>query len=471
MTFEIDGEHNTATFNGNKSLFDEATLEQVETLVNHPAFEGEENISIMPDAHWGSGATVGFTMPVGDKIVPNTIGYDIGCGMYASNFGDISVEDLSALDEAVRERVPTGFDVHDRNDYHMKDDFPWHLCRKKLNTFVKSNNVSIDTDSVEYGIEYFKNVCKKVDYDVGRAINSVGSLGGGNHFIEFGYSDSDELWCIIHSGSRGLGGQIASYWQDEAHKRTFEREGSIDIPESEEQYFEHSDEQKPLKDVQPDGLSIDYEKVREEYDGEAIEGKIGQLRGFLKSGKSEEDVLDWLEGEEAYGYIIDMIFAQTYASVSRKQMMRAVEDALDQVMYDTQLNSSPWIYDEIESVHNYIDFRDGIIRKGACRAHKGERLIVPLNMRDGTLICRGVGLDSWNQSASHGAGRAMSRTAAKDEYSATEFDEETDGVFMSETPLDEIPSAYKDSAEIEEALGESVEVVDRIEPVLSIKAD
>jgi len=109
MTFEIEGEHNTATFHGDESLFDEATIEQVETLVNHPAFEGEENISLMPDAHWGSGATVGFTMPVTDKIVPNTIGYDIGCGMYASNFGELSVEDVSALDEAVRERIPTGF--------------------------------------------------------------------------------------------------------------------------------------------------------------------------------------------------------------------------------------------------------------------------------------------------------------------------------------------------------------------------
>lgn len=471
MTFTIDGEYNTATFHGDESLFDEATVEQVETLVNHPAFEGDDNIAIMPDAHWGSGATVGFTMPMSDTIVPNTIGYDIGCGMFAYNFGDITVESFSALDEAVRERIPTGFDVHDRNDYHMRDDFPWHLCRKKLHTFVDRNDVDINLDEVEYGIEYYKNLCRKVEYDVGRGINSVGSLGGGNHFVEFGYSTSDELWAIIHSGSRGLGGAIAQYWQDEAHKRTFEREGSIDIPDSEEQYFEHSDEQKSLKDVQPDGLSIDYEAVRDEYDGEAIEGKIGQLRGLLKSGKSDEDVLDWLEGEEAYGYIIDMIFAQTYASESRREMMHSVEDALDEVMYGTQLNSTPWAYDEVESVHNYIDFRDGVVRKGACRAHKGERLIVPLNMSDGVLICRGIGKESWNNSSAHGAGRAMSRTAAKEQYTDSDFEEQTDGVVMSETPLDEIPLAYKDSDEVEAALGESVEVVDRIEPVLSIKGE
>jgi len=191
-----------------------------------------------------------------------------------------------------------------------------------------------------------------------------------------------------------------------------------------------------------------------------------------KNAESSRDTdLDYLEGEEAHGYIIDMIFAQTYASVSRREMMRSVEQALDELEFGTQLNSKPWRYEDVESVHNYIDFEDATIRKGACRAHEGERLIVPLNMKYGTLICEGRGVDSWNNSSAHGAGRAMGRRDAKRQFSEEDFEEQTDGVFMSKNPLDEIPGAYKDPEMIEEALGESVEVVERVEPFLSIKAD
>jgi len=459
MTFEIEGEYNKASVK--IDTLEEGAVDQIRTMTNAPAFAGDGDIAVMPDAHWGSGAVIGFTMPVKNRVVPNTIGVDIGCGMFAANYGNIQIDDLEGLDEAVRSRIPTGFDVHDRNNYHMKNDFPWHECRRKLRSFVDATEFDIDVDSVEYGIDYFTDVCGKVGYDVGRAINSVGTLGGGNHFIEFGRSSRD-LWVIIHSGSRGIGANIAKYWQEKATDEMNRRAMDTEIPESVEPYL--LDEWKP-----------DAEAIRRELDGEDIQAKFDEVSMFIQQTKNAESSrdtdLDYLEGEEAHGYIIDMIFAQTYASVSRREMMRSVEQALDELEFGTQLNSKPWRYEDVESVHNYIDFEDATIRKGACRAHEGERLIVPLNMKYGTLICEGRGVDSWNNSSAHGAGRAMGRRDAKRQFSEEDFEEQTDGVFMSKNPLDEIPGAYKDPEMIEEALGESVEVVERVEPFLSIKAD
>lgn len=456
---EIHGDYNNADVKTDS--LEEGAIDQIRTMTNAPAFEGDGDISIMPDAHWGSGAVIGFTMPVKDRVVPNTIGVDIGCGMFAVNFGELSIESIEQLDEQVRERIPTGFDVHDRNNYHMKNDFPWHECRRKLRSFNEQTDFDIDVDSVEYGIDYFTDVCGKVGYDVSRAINSVGTLGGGNHFIEFGRSSRD-LWVIIHSGSRGIGASIAQYWQDKATEAMNKRAMETEIPESVEPYL--NDNWKP-----------NASKIRGELDGEDIQAKFDEVSMFIQKTRESEQHrdtdLDYLEGEEAHGYIIDMIFAQTYASVSRREMMRSVDAALDEVNHGTQLNSTPWRYEEVESVHNYIDFMDATIRKGACRAHEGERLVVPLNMKYGTLICEGRGEDSWNNSSAHGAGRAMGRREAKRRFSDEDFDEQTDGVFMSKKPLDEIPGAYKDPEMIEEALGESVTVVERVEPFLSIKAE
>lgn len=460
MTFTIEGEYNEASVKIDD--LQEGAVEQVQTMVDSPAFVGDGDISIMPDAHWGSGAVIGFTMPVKNRVVPNTIGVDIGCGMFSANYGNIQIEDLEEFDAEVRDNIPVGFDVHSRNEYHMRDDFPWHECRRKIRSFTEQTDFDIDVDSVKYGLDYFTDLCGKVGYDVGRAINSVGTLGGGNHFIEFGRDSDDDLWITIHSGSRGIGASIAQYWQDKATDSMNERAMAKDIPDDIAPYL--GEDWKPKAS-----------KIRADFDGEDIQQMFDDVSMFIqktKEAESNRDTdLDYLEGEDAHGYIIDMIFAQTYASVSRREMMRSVEWALDEVEFGTQLKSRPWRYDDIESVHNYIDFMDATIRKGACRAHEGERLIVPLNMKYGTLICEGRGVDSWNNSSAHGAGRAMGRREAKRRFSDEDFGEQTDGVFMTETPLDEIPGAYKDPETIEAALGESVNVIDRIEPFMSIKAE
>ena len=470
MSFKIHGEHNSATVHTSQSK-DEAEIEaveQIQEIVDHEAFVGDADVEIMADFHWGSGAVIGFTMPVKNRVCPNTIGLDIGCGMYAVNVGEtllgmVGDEVLEEIDQRIRSKVPLGFDVHDRSDYHMHNDFPWSLCQQKLNSFVE--NTEFDSIDVEYSGEYFNDLCKRVGYDTTRAINSVGSLGGGNHFIEIGEDSSGDTWVIVHTGSRGIGAAVANYWQEKAHEETFQRNADVEIPKSEWKYLDapgHGikwDEGDEYVVVKAGDIEINREAILEDYEGEAIEGKFGQLKQYMNAGKDDKSDLDYLEGEEAHGYITDMIFAQTYASQSRRKIAKAVAD----VICGTHVDS-------IESVHNYIDFNDGVIRKGACRAHEGERLIIPFNIEYGTLICEGLGSADWNNSAPHGAGRQMSRTGAKNQFSDEDFTDQTEGVFTSARPIDEIPGAYKPPEEIESSIGETATVLDRIKPILNIKA-
>ena len=471
MSFEIEGEYNTATVKTSKSKNDaeEASLDQMQTMADHESCYGDSDIVIMPDHHFGKGAVIGFTMPVKDRIVPNLVGVDCGCGMYAVNVGKtllgmVGDEVLEEIDQRIRSKVPLGFDVHDRSDYHMHNDFPWSLCQQKLNSFVK--NTDFESIDVQYSGEYFNDLCNRVGYDTTRAINSVGSLGGGNHFIEIGEGSSGNTWVIVHTGSRGIGAEIANYWQEKAHEATFQRNADVEIPKSEWKYLDapgHGiklDEGDEYVVVKAGDIEINREAILEDYDGQAIEGKFGQLKQYMNAGKDDKSDLDYLEGEEAHGYITDMIFAQTYASQSRRKIAKAVADAIGGVHKDS-----------IESVHNYIDFNDGVIRKGACRAHEGERLIIPFNIEYGTLICEGLGSEEWNNSAPHGAGRQMSRTGAKSQFSDEDFTAQTEGVYTSSRPIDEIPGAYKPPEEIESAIGETATVVDRVKPVLNIKDD
>ena len=466
MSFEIEGEYNTATVHTNKPRdeCEQEALDQIQEMVNHEAFYGDGDIAIQADFHWGSGAVIGFTMPVKDCVVPNTIGVDIGCGMLAEKFENITIDQsdtelLEQIDTEIRDRVPMGFDVHDRTGYHMINDFPWTTCEQKWDRFAEATDFDMPTDEPpKYPREsYFQDVCQKIGYDQGRAINSVGTLGGGNHFIELGKDDDGSVWCIIHSGSRGIGAAIAEYWQEQATNKTTMRQSIDDVPSDVREYM--NDNWKPKAD-----------KIRADFEGEAIQRKFDEVSQAIQEyGPSTSDRntdLDYLEGDEAIGYIKDMIFAQTYASESRKQMMGSVWVALESACGFGVTRS-----ETIESVHNYIDFNDATIRKGACRAHEGERLIVPFNMSYGTIIARGRGSDAHNNSSAHGAGRAMSRTQAHDQFDQDDFDDQIGDVFMSKQPMDEIPGAYKPAERIEQALQDTVEIETRVEPFMSIKAE
>lgn len=434
---DIEGEHTTARVFLEEGQLEETAHEQIQTLVEHPGFRNP--IRVMSDAHWGKGSVIGFTMALGERVVPNTIGVDIGCGLHAVNVGPELPVSGKELDEAIRARVPMGSSVRSNTDYDMKQDFPWHEATETVERFEASYGQDLDPDFKYefdgYDMEYFTDLCRRAGVSEKRAIDSIGTLGGGNHFIEFGRSDaSDDIWVVVHSGSRGLGYNTATYWQERATEYMDER--GIDV-ESE------------------------IERIREEYEGEEIGRRIDELNEQL-TDRNRNETLDYLEGEEAHGYFIDMIFAQQYASENRREMARQIRSVLGVESRDA-----------IESVHNFIDFDDLVIRKGATRAYEGERIIIPFNMRDGTLICEGKSNPEWNHSAPHGAGRVMSRRQAFRELDLDDFKTQMSEVFstsVNSDTLDEAPLAYKDAALIEQAIEPTAQIVDRLDVIHNIKA-
>ena len=477
-TITIDGEHTTAEIK--TTNVDEACLEQVETLADHEAFR--RPIRVMPDGHKGAGAVIGFTMPLGERICPNTVGVDIGCGMTALDLGAAPHERLQAdpasVDAAIRERVPLGRDtfgdVDAAVDFHMIDDFPWETCARKARTLTERNDAGITVDD-EFGGEYFSDLCERVGYSQRRAINSVGTLGGGNHFVEVSRSEeTGHYWVVVHSGSRGIGSTIAQYWQDRAHELCDDRaerarEALADVPAFAYKFDLDAVSDPELVNWLLGGRGEDWkdtDTISTRLDGEAISDLVDDLRdigAMVETETDEADELDYLSGAAREGYLKDMVFAQTYAATSRRRMAEAVADALDAEVLDS-----------VVSTHNYIDFEDLVIRKGATRVHEGERGVIPFNMRDGAVLVRGLGNDDWHRSAPHGAGRRGSRRWAFDEFDVATYREEMTAVYSSsvtEATLDEAPMAYKDTDSILSALDDTATVEETLTPVLNVKAE
>jgi tRNA-splicing ligase RtcB len=484
MSFKVEGEHNTAKVFLNESDVEDGLKNQIQEMVNAEAMEGDSDIRIMPDCHVGSGAVIGFTLPVKNKICPNTVGVDISCGMTAVCFGEVEIPEdkIPKLDKEIRKEIPLGFEVHDRSDYHMVNDFPYTDCEIKWDRFAEATDFDLPQDEIPKFPRdtFFENLCKRAGEDMTRAINSLGSLGGGNHFVELGYDSKERLWCIVHSGSRGIGAKTAEYWQNRASKlRSIEdvRNYLNSLPDEYLHYVKfdpHEVSDEDLLDWVQGGMGedfVDYEVLKSDYkdsDPEKIEEIARKLKDVLQYAdtSNRNTDLDYLKGEEAHGYIKDMIFLHTYASESRKKMARGVEEAISEVV-DEPIEQK----DFIESVHNYLDFEDGTIRKGACKANNNEKIIIPMNMNYGTLICRGKGCDDWNNSAPHGAGRAMSRTEAKNRYDEDDMEEQTGDTYLSVTPVDECPKSYKTPEMIKSAIGPTANVADRVKPILSVKAE
>jgi RNA-splicing ligase RtcB len=347
-------------------------VSQIYNFLNCPAFEGAK-IRIQPDVHAGAGAVIGFTSTLTDKIIPNVIGVDIGCGVLSVGLGAQTIIDFSAFDRYLREHVPSGFSVNDR--VHPK--------------------IEEHRDAVEY-----RRVAKETEQpDVERVMKALKSLGGGNHFIEIGRDQNEHVWLTIHSGSRNFGLKICNWHQKRAVKT------------------------------------------------------VGAGRG-----------LEWLEGEKAQHYLDHMDVAQRYAAHNRRlmaeQLLRFFSKKLDEC-------------EVVESVHNYINFQDRILRKGAISTHAGERVIIPWNMRDGLIIARGKGNPEWNYSAPHGAGRVMGRGAAKRALKVEDFQESMTGIWSScigASTLDESPAAYKDHQMIQDAIGDTVEIELIVKPLYNFKA-
>ncbi len=436
ITFE--GKYTTADVMGDK--IDEKCSAQITELINHPAFTNHS--VVMPDYHLGVGSVIGFTMPMPDKLVPNTIGKDMDCGLLANNLGkiDANLLRLDAIDRIIRKFIPFGFNVKHKAAYDMEKAFPFAAVQRTSIMFWRAFNKRFGTDyrppSKAYTYKWFEMRCSSIGMNVDRAVKSLGTLGGGNHFIELGHHLSGDLWATVHSGSRQLGSKMCDYWQ----KRPAER--------------------KTMELKTAYGLGI--RNIKEKYKGEEIGQQIKKLRAELGlDDKMVTKAMSYIEGEDMYGYLIDMIFAHHYARENRRIMMNRIRNVLGA--------AAP--IDSIETTHNYIDFRDFVIRKGAVSAHKGERILIPFNMEDGILICEGKGNPDWNNSAPHGAGRMFSRSEAKKKFSSENAMKRmhNSGIYTSVVPADEVKEAYKNPQIIIEAIKPTVKIIGRIKPIMNLK--
>ena len=401
-TIEIKGKVNTAICYA-KVVEDEA-IEQIRRMCDYPMTEGSK-IRIMPDVHAGKGCTIGTTMTITDKAVPNVVGVDIGCGMYTVDLGKQDL-DLEKLDMAAF-AIPSGREVWEGRIERF--DITGLRCYRQLK----------DTKRLE---------------------RSLGTLGGGNHFIEVDKAADGTQYLVIHSGSRNLGKQVAEYYQTLAIDLD---KGIGEYLEAREMLIKEYKEQGRRKEIQA--------ALKELYEKKYHEGALTM----------PED-LCYLTGRYLEDYLHDVEICQRFARRNREKMAEILLDK-------TGIAGG----EAFHTVHNYIDTDEMILRKGSIAAHKGEKVLIPINMRDGSVLAIGKGNPEWNYSAPHGAGRIMSRTAAKDRLTMEDYREAMKGVYTSsvcEATIDEAPMAYKSLDDIIEVIKESVDIVDVMKPIYNFKA-
>lgn len=396
---ELNGKYNSAKVF--TDVIDQGAISQIIELCNQPV-SMNSNIAIMPDVHAGAGCTIGTTMTVTDKIVPNLVGVDIGCGMETVKLKEKHIE-LQKLDKLIYEKIPSGFDVRDKA--HRYND---KICLTDLYCYEHINPI--------------------------RAESSIGTLGGGNHFIEADKGEDGSIYIVIHSGSRHLGVETAKYYQEEAYKR-LNGSSKKDIDEL-------------IARMKSDGRE------------KQIQSEITKLKNTKFTDVPKH--LAYCEGELFEQYIHDMKIVQQFAMLNRQAMM-------DEIIKGMHLH----VAEQFTTIHNYIDTETMILRKGAVSAQAGEKLLIPINMRDGSLICTGKGNPDWNCSAPHGAGRLMSRSKAKQSFTVSEFKKQMNGIYTTSVnaqTLDECPMAYKSIDDIIGNIGDTAEINEIIKPVYNFKA-
>lgn len=396
---ELKGKYNEAKIF--TDVVDEAAISQVLLLLNQEFVSGSK-IRLMPDIHAGAGCTIGTTMTITDKIVPNLVGVDIGCGMETIRIKEKQIE-LQKLDKLIYDKIPSGFRV-----------------REKAHRYFEEINLK--------DLYCYKNINPE------RAEKSLGTLGGGNHFIEADRDDAGNLYLVVHSGSRHLGLEVAGYYQEQGYQiLNGSAQKDIDIL---------------IADLKSQGREREIQK------------SIRELKNTKKTNIPKQ--LAYVSGELFVQYMHDMKIVQRYAELNRQAMM-------DEIVKGMKLH----VIEQFTTVHNYIDTDAMILRKGAVAARKGEKLLIPINMRDGSLICVGKGNDDWNQSAPHGAGRLMSRAAAKESFTVSEFKNQMNGIYttsVNKDTLDECPMAYKGMDDIVNNIGGTAEVMQIIKPIYNFKA-
>ena len=396
---EVKGKYNEAKIFTDEA--DNASISQVITLCNQEFVQGSR-IRLMPDIHAGVGCTVGTTMTIQDKVVPNLVGVDIGCGMEIIRIRETHIE-LEKLDKLIYAKIPSGFAI-----------------RSKPHKFVEQSDL-VKLHCIEH-------------VNLLRAVKSMGTLGGGNHFIEADQDDEGNIYIVVHSGSRQLGLEVAKYYQEEGYR-----------------YLNHSDDasiRQMIFDMKQSGQEKNIQKA------------INRLKNTKRTNIPK--TLAYVTGELFEQYIHDMKIVQHYAALNRQAM-------IDEIVKGMKLH----IEDQFTTIHNYIDTDNMILRKGAVSAQKGEKILIPINMRDGSLICEGKGKEDWNFSAPHGAGRLMSRLDAKRTFTLSEYKKQMAGIYstsVNRATLDECPMAYKGMRHILDNIKPTAKVLRFIRPIYNFKA-
>lgn len=383
---------------------EDSAKEQIDLLLEQEAFK-DCKVRIMPDVHAGAGCVIGFTGNLGNKVIPNIVGVDIGCGMLCVELGNINL-DLEKLDKIIRQYIPSGMNVHEQK---VKDyDFTQLYCYKEL---------------------------KNKD---GWLEKSLGSLGGGNHFIEIDIDDKNNKYLVIHTGSRNLGKQVAEIYQNKA--------------------IEYCSYKKEMNDEKQKIIKEYKEQGREKEIQQALIDINNKYNGKTKLPKD----LCYLENKDREEYLHDMKLCQEFAVLNRSYIAYKICKELN-ILCDNYFHT----------IHNYINFEDNIVRKGSISARKDERVIIPMNMRDGCIIGIGKGNEDWNYSAPHGAGRTMSRNIARQSLSMEDYKQSMEGIYttsVNEDTIDEAPMVYKPMKEIIEHIKDTVEVEKIIKPIYNFKA-
>ena len=397
---EIKGKVNTAICFA--KVIEDVAIDQIQRMCDYP-FTENSRIRIMPDVHAGKGCTIGTTMTVIDKAVPNVVGVDIGCGMYTVNLGNSEI-DMEQMDAAAH-FIPSGTDV-------------WEGRKERFNLLDLR--------------------CYRELKDVKRLERSLGTLGGGNHFIEIDQALDGTKYLVIHSGSRNLGKQVAEHYQQLA----------IDLNQGKEDYC-----------TKRDALIAEYKAAGRRNE---IQAALKELHWKAREATIPED-LCYVYGKYLEDYLHDVEICQKFARRSRELMAEIILGRLSLTALDA-----------FHTIHNYIDTGEMILRKGAIAAHDGERVLIPINMRDGSVLAVGRGNPEWNYSAPHGAGRILSRTEAKETLDLEEYRREMVGVYttsVNEKTLDEAPMAYKSLSDIIDVISESVDIIEVLKPIYNFKAN
>lgn len=409
--YQQKGEHIMADLKIFTENIEHEALNQIYTLVKQPAFS-DCKIRIMPDVHAGAGCVIGFTADLGEKVIPNIVGVDIGCGMLTTNLGNIDI-DFEKLDNVIREYVPSGRRVHEEE------------------------NSSVASDIIEK--LYCKEQLKNIDW----LKRSCGTLGGGNHFIEVDNDSNNNKYLIIHSGSRNVGKQVAEIYQqmainDISGKSNFKQDSKK--------------------------LIAEYKKCKRERE---ISKAIKELKQSYEANTTKiPRELSYLVGKHREMYLHDMKLCQEFAEINRRTIQSIICYYMGwEVTKETE---------RFQTIHNYIEHDTNIVRKGAISAKAGEKVLIPINMRDGCILGIGKGNEDWNYSAPHGAGRTMSRSKAKESILLEEYQKAMDGIFttsVNTSTIDESPMAYKTMDEIIGHIKDTVEIVDIIKPIYNFKAN